>query len=81
MTNDQFPSAGESFPGMIDPIIARRSRPRDFEPRTSRFPLPPLQIGRSSNPAPSWKKYPRISRGFYGALLDKLESARRFSKD
>lgn len=38
MTNDQFPSAGESFPGMIDPIIARRARPRNFESRTSRFP-------------------------------------------
>lgn len=38
MTNDQFPSAGESFPGMIDPIIARRVRPRNFEPRTLRFP-------------------------------------------
>lgn len=38
MTNDQFPSAGESFPGMIDPIIARRVRPRNFEPRTSRIP-------------------------------------------
>lgn len=38
MTNDQFPFAGESFPGMIDPIIARRARPRNFEQRTSRFP-------------------------------------------
>lgn len=38
MTNDQFPSAGESFPGMIDPIIARRARPRNFERRTSPFP-------------------------------------------
>lgn len=38
MTNDQFPSAGESFPGMIDPIIARRARPRNFKQRTSRFP-------------------------------------------
>lgn len=38
MTNDQFPSAGESFPGMIDPIIARRARPRNFEARTPRFP-------------------------------------------
>jgi len=68
MTNDQFPSAGESFPGMIDPIIARRARPRDFEPRTSRFPLPSWQIvGRSPtmNPARILEKYPRISQDFF----------------
>jgi len=54
MTNDQFPSAGESFPGMIDPIIARR--PCDFEPRTSQFPRSFSQIvgrGSTTNPAPS----------------------------
>lgn len=37
MTNDQFPSASESFPGMIDPIIARHARSRNFESHTSRF--------------------------------------------
>lgn len=69
MTNDQFPSAGESFPGMIDPIIARRARPRDFEPRTSRFPLSSPQIvGRSSttNPGRILEKCPRISQDFTG---------------
>lgn len=69
MTNDQFPSAGESFPGMIDPIIARRARPRNFERRTS--PFPRVFANRSSqfddDSHDGLGKMSAHIKGFYGA--------------
>lgn len=79
MTNDQFPSAGESFPGMIDPIITWR--PCDFE-RISRFARSFFanRWSRLDDKSLLEKIFAHIA-GFYGTLLDKSESARRFSKD